>query len=249
MHRLQYRNQGGYETLVLTHTVGAPASTTFGTFRAAPRYYELRRALPGGNFMIQEQATFAPADGVSRWMSSAAEDNQGNLALGYSVSSGAAGGNIFPGIRFAGRLATDPPGGLFQGEATLINGTGVQRSTGNRWGDYSSLTVDPSDDCTFWYTQEYYTAAGQAASTVGWQTRIGNFKFSQCTAPAMGTLSGTVTYCETGAPYPAPSSLWTETFMEPPRPMARIPSLFRLAPTQYKSRPAAKTARRVLLRM
>ena len=202
MHRLQYRNQGGYETLVLTHTVGAPASTTFGTFRAAPRYYELRRALPGGNFMIQEQATFAPADGVSRWMSSAAEDNQGNLALGYSVSSGAAGGNIFPGIRFAGRLATDPPGGLFQGEATLINGTGVQRSTGNRWGDYSSLTVDPSDDCTFWYTQEYYTAAGQAASTVGWQTRIGNFKFSQCTAPAMGTLSGTVTYCETGAPIP-----------------------------------------------
>lgn len=199
MHRLQYRNRGGgVETLVLNHTVGAPGSTVFGTFRAAPRYYELRNS--GAGYSVNEQATFAPADGVSRWMASAAEDNQGNLSLGYSVSSGAAGGNVFPGIRYAGRLATDPPGGLFQGEGTLINGTGVQTSTGNRWGDYSALTVDPSDDCTFWYTQEYYTAAGQAASTVGWQTRIGSFKFAQCTAPAMGTLSGTITFCETGAP-------------------------------------------------
>ena len=200
MHRLQYRNRGGFETLVLTHTVGAPGSTVFGTFRAGVRYYELRRTLPGGNFVVQEQATFAPADGVSRWLGSAAEDHQGNLAVGFNVSSGAAGGNVFPGIRYAGRLATDPPGGLTQGESTLIAGTGVQTSTGNRWGDYSSLTVDPADDCTFWYTTEYYTAAGQAASTVGWQTRIGRFKFAECTPAEMGTLSGTVTYCDTGAP-------------------------------------------------
>ena len=200
MHRLQYRNRGGFETLVLTHTVGAPGSTVFGTYRAGVRYYELRRALPGGNFVVQEQATFAPADGVSRWLASVAEDHQGNLAVGYSVSSGAAGGNVFPGMRYAGRLVTDPPGGLFQGEATLVNGTGVQTSTGNRWGDYAALTVDPSDDCTFWYTSEYYTAAGQAASTVGWQTRIGRFKFAECTPAEQGTLSGTVTYCDTGAP-------------------------------------------------
>jgi len=200
MHRLQYRNRGGFETLVLTHTVGAPGSTVFGTFRAGVRYYELRRALPGGNFVVQEQATFAPADGISRWLASAAEDHQGNLAVGYNVSSGAAGGNVRPGIRYAGRLAGDAPGGLTQGEATLIDGTGVQTSTGNRWGDYSALTVDPSDDCTFWYTTEYYTAAGQAASTVGWQTRIGRFKFDQCTPPEQGTLSGTITYCDTGAP-------------------------------------------------
>ena len=200
MHRLQYRNRGGFETLVLTHTVGAPGSTVFGTFRAGVRYYELRRALPGGNFVVQEQATFAPADGVSRWLGSAAEDHQGNLAVGYNVSSGAAGGNVFPGIRYAGRLATDPAGGLTQGEATLVAGTGVQTSTGNRWGDYSALTVDPADDCTFWYTSEYYTAAGQAASAVGWQTRIGSFKFSECTPAQQGTLSGTITYCDTGAP-------------------------------------------------
>jgi uncharacterized repeat protein (TIGR01451 family) len=198
MHRLQYRNQGGYETLVLTHTVGAPASTTFGTFRAAPRYYELR-STASGPFQVQEQATYAPADGVSRWLASAAEDNQGNLAIGFNVSSGAAGGNVFPGIRYAGRLATDPAGGLFQGEATLIDGTGVQTSTGNRWGEYSALTVDPSDDCTFWYTAEYYTAEGQAASVVGWQTRIGSFKFPTCTAPPKGTAHFTITGCATAS--------------------------------------------------
>jgi len=204
MHRMQYRNHGGFETLVLSHTVGAPGSSTFGTYRAAPRYYELRNN--GAGYAVSEQATFAPGgspgDSISRWMPSAAEDNQGNLAVGYSVSSGTAGGNVFPGIRYAGRLATDPPGGLAQGEATLINGTGVQTSTGNRWGDYSALTLDPSDDCTFWYTDEYYTAAGQAASTVGWQTRIGAFKFAQCTAPQMGTLSGTITFCDSGTPVP-----------------------------------------------
>ena len=199
MHRLQYRNRGGSETLVVCHTVGAPASTTIGTYRAGVRYYELRRGLPAGSFAVNEQATFAPADGVNRWMGSAAEDNQGNLAVGYSVSST----GVFPGIRYAGRLATDPPNGLFQGEATLIAGTGVQLSTTNRWGDYSAMAVDPSDDCTFWYTQEYYTAASQATSTVGWLTRIGSFKFSQCTAPPMGMLSGTITFCDSGAPISA----------------------------------------------
>src|SRR6185436_9946857 len=83
MFRMQYRNRGGFETLVFTHTVGAPASTTFGTYRAAPRYYELRRTLPAGNFTIQEQATFAPADNVSRWLGSAAEDNQGKIGRAH----------------------------------------------------------------------------------------------------------------------------------------------------------------------
>ena len=195
MHRMQYRNFGTYETLVTNHTVGAPASTTFGTFRAAPRYYELRRT-GAGSFVVNEQATFAPADGISRWMGSAAEDNQGNLAIGYSVSDNT---SVKPGIRYAGRLATDPAGGLAQGEATLIDGTGIQTSTGNRWGDYSGLSVDPTDDCTFWYTQEYYTSTGQSQSSVGWQTRIGTFKFSTCTAPAKGTAHFTVTNCVNNA--------------------------------------------------
>src|SRR5215470_17743973 len=126
-------------------------------------------------------------------MGSAAIDNQNDLAVGYSISST----TIFPSLNYAARLSTDPPNGLFQGEGTLFAGTGVQRGTGNRWGDYSALQVDPSDDCTFWYTSEYYTTTTQ---TFNWRTRIGKFKFTTCTAPAQGTLSGTVTYCDTGAP-------------------------------------------------
>ena len=90
------------------------------------RYYELRNA--GGAFSVNEQATFAP-DTDNRWMGSAAQDNQGNLAVGYTVSSL----TTFPSIRYAGRLASDPPNGLFQGEASLVAGSGVQRSTGSRW--------------------------------------------------------------------------------------------------------------------
>jgi len=206
LHRMQYRNRGGFETLVLTHTVGAPGSTKFddgtgGAYRAAPRYYELR-STAGGSYTVQEQATFAPGgappgDNINRWMGSAAEDNAGNLAIGYSVSSNNATG-IYPGLRYAGRLAGDPAGGLAQGEATLIAGTGVQTSSGHRWGDYSALTLDPVDDCTFWYTNEYYTAAGQAASSVGWQTRIGRFKFAQCSAPQEGPGHFAITACGVG---------------------------------------------------
>ena len=191
MHRLQYRNFGTHETLVVNHTV----RTNVTPYRAGVRYYELHRSLPGGTFTIPEQATFSP-DTSSRWMGSAAMDHQGNLAIGYSVSSS----TVFPSIRYAGRLATDPANQLAQGEATLIAGTGVQRDTSSRWGDYSALSVDPTDDCTFWYTTEYYTAAGQAASTRGWQTRIGSFKFAACTALVQGTLRGSITDCRTGAP-------------------------------------------------
>ena len=199
LHRMPYRNFGGYESLVINHTVGAPGSTTFGVFRAGVRYYELRRPLPGGNFAVQEQATYAPADGVNRWMASAAMDHEGNIGVGFSVSSTA----VFPGIRYAGRLASDPPGGLFQGEQTMIAGTGVQTTTNNRWGDYSGMGVDPVDDCTFWFTDEYYTAASQATSAAGWLTRIGSFKVNpSCTAPPRGRLAGTITYCDGGLPVP-----------------------------------------------
>jgi len=194
MHRLQYRNFGTHESLVTTHTVNTGTGTTLATYKAGVRYYELRRS--GGTWAVHEQGTFSP-DADNRWMGSAALDNGGNLAVGYSVSSL----TTFPSIRYAGRLASDPPGGLAQGERSLVAGTGVQRSTGSRWGDYSMLAVDPSDECTFWYTTEYYTAASQLTSTVGWLTRIGSFKFDQCTPPPpRGTLQGAVTSCSTGLP-------------------------------------------------
>jgi hypothetical protein len=194
MHRLQYRNFGSYESLVTNHTVNVGTGTTIGVnYRASVRYYQLQST--GGSFSVLEQATYDPGTG-NRWMGSAAVDNQGNLAVGYSVSSL----TTFPSIRYAGRLASDPPGGLFQGESELIAGTGVQRSTGGRWGDYSGLTVDPADDCTFWITNEYYTLASQQASTVGWLTRIGAFKFPSCTPPPQGVLQGTVTDALSNAP-------------------------------------------------
>ena len=110
-------------------------------------------------------------------MGSAAMDKNGNIALGYSVVNGT---TVFPGIRYTGRLASDPLDLMTQGEGIVINGSGVQTTTNSRWGDYSSLNVDPTDDCTFWYVNEYYTAAGQASSAAGWQTRIASFKLPGC---------------------------------------------------------------------
>jgi hypothetical protein len=185
MHRLQYRNFGSNESLVANHTVDV------GGNHAGVRYYQLKRNLPGGSFFVNEQASFAP-DANHRWMGSAAMDRAGNLAVGYSVSST----NTFPSIRYAGRLATDPPGGLFQGEATLQAGGGSQTDPSSRWGDYSMLAVDPADDCTFWYTTEYYSAS----SAQDWQTRIGAFKFAACSPAPKGTLQGTVTDATTSLP-------------------------------------------------
>jgi subtilisin-like proprotein convertase family protein len=194
MFRLAYRNFGDRESLVVAHTVNVGTGITLATHQAGIRYYELRRA-PGDRFSVAEQATFAP-DGDSRWMPSGAMDHQGDLAVGYNVASL----TTRPSMRYAGRLATDPAGGLFQGERSLIAGTGVQTSTGSRWGDYSALNVDPADDCTFWFTSEYYTAASQASSTVGWLTRIGRFRFPECVNAVPAVLQGTVTNALTGDP-------------------------------------------------
>jgi subtilisin-like proprotein convertase family protein len=196
MFRLQYRSFGTYETLVVNHTVNVSgvAPTTPASHQAGVRYYELRRPVSGA-FSVQEQATFAP-DSHNRWMGSAAMDGSGNLAVAYSAASS----TLQPSLYYAGRLAGDPPNGLFQGEGILVSGTGVQTNTGSRWGDYSSLSVDPADDCTFWFTSEYYTAASQAASSVGWLTRIGKFNLPDCTPAESGTIAGTVRNSLTGLP-------------------------------------------------
>ena len=186
MQRLQYRNFGTNESLVVNHTVDV------GGNHAGERYYQIKRNLPSGTFFVNEQASYAP-DTAHRWMGSAAMDRNGDLAVGYSVSSS----SVFPSIRYAGRLASDPPNGLTQGETTLQAGSGSQTDTSSRWGDYSMLAVDPADDCTFWYTSEYYPTNSQRL----WRTRIGAFKFSGCTNPPMGTLKGSVTNASTGLPF------------------------------------------------
>ncbi|MCI0612277.1 hypothetical protein L0244_04735 [bacterium] len=168
--RLAYRNFKDYEAMVTNQSVEALPGV------AGVRWYEIRRTK--GSYSIYQQGTYAPGDGVHRWMGSIAQDKNGNTAVGYSVVNGV---DVFPGIRYTGRLAGDPLGQMTLGEGTIINGSGVQLTTNSRWGDYTAMTVDPSDDCTFWYVNEYYTPEGQASSLAGWQTRIGSVKLENCT--------------------------------------------------------------------
>jgi uncharacterized repeat protein (TIGR01451 family) len=166
MGPLQYRNFGTHETLVFNHTVDVD------TALAGIRWYELRRS--GGSWSIQQQGTFSPPDGQSihRWMGSITMDKAGNMALGYSVSNNGVVSTVFPGVRYAGRLASDPPGEMPFGEVTLVNGGA--RSFGTRWGDYSAMRVDPVDGCSFWYTTQYI------AGDLSQRTRIGAFRFPTC---------------------------------------------------------------------
>ena len=164
MFRLAYRRfADDHEALVGNLTVSSGGV-------AGVRWWEINNATSGTPTFVQ-QGTYQP-DTTWRWMGSAAMDIVGNLAVGFSASSA----SINPQIRYAGRLAGDPANTLAQGEATLFAGTGSQTGTNGRWGDYSDLTVDPVDDCTFWYTQEYYATT----TSFNWRTRIGNFKFPSC---------------------------------------------------------------------
>jgi hypothetical protein len=183
MQRLQYRNFGDHQSLVANHTVNA------GGGRAGVRWYEIRD--PGGRPSIHQQGTYAPL-GAHRWMGSAAMDRQGNLAVGYSISST----SMFPSIAYAGRLISDPSGTFGQGEATLMAGGGSQLSQLARWGGYTMMAVDPTDDCTFWYTNQYYSVTSQQL----WRTRIGSFRFPSCTGAPTGHLFGTVTRAGNNAP-------------------------------------------------
>jgi hypothetical protein len=167
--RLAYRNFKTYDAMVTNQSVEAAPGV------AGVRWYEIRRI--GSTYSVYQQGTYNPADGVHRWMGSVAQDKKGNMALGYSVVNGT---TVYPGIRYTGRLAGDPLGTLPLGEGVVINGSGVQLTTNSRWGDYTSMNIDPVDDCTFWYVNEYYTAAGQASSLAGWQTRIACFKLPGC---------------------------------------------------------------------
>jgi hypothetical protein len=167
--RLAYRIINGHESMVTNQSVEALPGV------AGVRWYEIQRN--GGAYSLAQQGTYVPDDGVHRWMGSIAQDSAGNMLLGYSVVNGT---NVFPGIRFTGRSAGDPPGTMTLAEQTIIDGTGIQTTTNSRWGDYTAMTLDPTDDCTFWYVDEYYTLQGQQQSAAGWQTRVGNFKMPSC---------------------------------------------------------------------
>jgi hypothetical protein len=159
MHRLPYRNFGTHETIV-----GSFVTDVDGQDHGGVRWFELRKTA-GGNWVVHQEGTYAP-DSHSRWMSSIAMDGSGNITIAFNVSST----TMFPSLRYAGRLASDPMGTMPRGEVTLINGTAPNASS--RYGDYSTLSVDPADDHLFWFTGEYNPART-------WSTRIGTFRFGE----------------------------------------------------------------------
>jgi hypothetical protein len=168
MTPMVYHSSGGTESLWATNTVCLDAGCTGPT---GIRWYQLN--VTGGTFPAtptQQQTWTNGSDGLWRFMPSIAVDECGDAAMGYAVSSTTS----FPGIRYAGRLVSDPPNNLGQGEATMFTGTGSQ--TGNRWGDYSGTAIDPADGTTFWHTNEYYSLT----SNFNWKTRIGAFTFDSC---------------------------------------------------------------------
>jgi hypothetical protein len=187
MMQVKYRNFGSFQAMVFNQTIDvsgsipgiAPLHEVAGI-----RWYELRNAGTGWN--IHQQGTFAPQRSqpsedqlLHRWMGSAAIDKNGNIAIGYSVVNGDSSNPVFPGIRYTGRYVHDPLGTL-QHERTILDGVNAQTGgLGQRWGDYSTLSVDPVDDCTFWYTTHLAGAGGSGARP----TRIASFRFPNCTVP------------------------------------------------------------------
>lgn len=171
MFRLAYRNIGGVESLLATHAVNTSTSKSPKAGAAGVRWYEIRKSGTSPPVVFQ-QGTYGPSDATFRWMSSIAMDKVGNIAVGYSASSS----SVYPSLRYAYRASTDPAGTL-SGETTMFAGTGSQTGSSlARWGDYSAMTVDPVDDCTFWFTSEYIQSNG----AFNWSTRIGSFKLPNC---------------------------------------------------------------------
>ena len=174
MYRLAYRHFADHEALVVNHSV-AVGGNFFNSGISSVRWYELRNAtgqtLASATPVVYQQSTLGTSDNIHRWMGSAAMDGAGNMAVGYSASNA----SVYPSIRYTGRLATDPLNTM-QAETIVMAGTGSQLQNLSRWGDYSAMTVDPVDDCTFWYTNEYLKTNG----TWNWSTWITSFTFPGC---------------------------------------------------------------------
>ncbi|HEV2834433.1 MAG TPA: hypothetical protein VGW58_03895 [Pyrinomonadaceae bacterium] len=168
MYRLSYRNFGDHESMVINHSVTSGGGV-------GVRWYELRNAagqtLGSANPVVNQQGTFAPTSDF-RWMGSAAQDRTGGIAVGYNISNSS---NIKPSIRYAYRGPLDPAGTMGN-ETSIQVGPGVQTTNLSRWGDYSTISVDPVDGCTMVFTSQYQPANG----TFNWSTYIYSFKLSTC---------------------------------------------------------------------
>lgn len=175
MNRMPFRMFPDHERVVVNHSVDAGGRTGI-------RWYELLDLSTTPT--VNQQGTFSP-DATHRWVASIAMDKVNNIAMGYSASSA----SVFPAIRFTGRVPSDPAGTL-ETEGSIVEGGGSQTFSSGPWGYYTGLQVDPSDDCTFWYTNQYYTVT----SSFNWSTRIGSFVFPSCGAPAVAFSPGTLNF-------------------------------------------------------
>lgn len=178
----QYRRLNTSESLWVQHTVGTASAST-------PTGIQWAQIDVSGGIVnpapLQQQIFNNGSDGSNRFVGSLAVDRLGNAALGYSVSSA----SVAPDIRYVGRLVSDPLGQMPRSETTLLAGVTRSVQAGScggsactRWGDYSAMTVDPLDDCTFWYTNMYFPVQG-----LNWVTRIGSFKFPTCASSSTTT--------------------------------------------------------------
>jgi hypothetical protein len=168
MYRNAYRNFGTYESNVVAHTVAATAPSTS---KSAVRWYEIRGGATAPKVFQQGTRQNNTTLGDSYWLPTMAEDGAGDIVMGFSVS----GANTDPSMWYVGRVPTDKKGTM-EDPKKVIKGTGVQKNTSDRWGDYATISVDPTDDCTMWFTSEYIKTTG----SFGWNTRITSFKFPGC---------------------------------------------------------------------
>jgi hypothetical protein len=187
MRRISYRNFGNYESIVGNFVTDVDGLDTGGI-----RWFELRRTTPGGAFALHQEGTYAPdlSNPADRWMAAIAQDESGHMALAYAITRDAAGGAIFPSLRFTGRLATDPPGVMTQAETTIVAGSASQ-ATSTRWGDYFDMVTDPVDECAFWFVGSYVPQADAP------KTRVASLRFPECGVPrhVLNTTTSQASVC------------------------------------------------------
>jgi hypothetical protein len=210
LFRLAYRNFSDHESLVTDQPVSAGNGPN-GEI-AGMRWWEVRD--PNGSPTIFQEGTYAPGltDGIHRWMGSIAMNSLGDIALGFSASNDN-NPAVFPSVFYTARHAGDPPGQMTLGEGSIIDGTGSQTGS-QRWGDYTAMVVDPTDDTTFWYINEYVPTT----SSIGWRLRIGAFNLAGGTPSPTPTATATATVSASATPTATATATATSTPRPTPTP-------------------------------
>jgi len=163
-YRAQYMRWTGYNTIMLCHVVDVNNASGISNKRAGIRWYELRQYGDDAEWEIYQQGTYAPGN-EHRWMASIAMDKYGDIAMAYCISSS----TLFPSIAYTGRYSWGALGTMTQAEFFAVQGTGSQTG-GNRYGDYTHMSLDPEDQSIFWFTGQYLGNSGQR------RTRIFSFR-------------------------------------------------------------------------